>query len=254
MSVQPDAHEWYSVDDPDGTTWLFDITFLASSWTCIWGRGCPGIHDEPHPELQQGCCTYGAHFADKADRKRVGKYIERLTPAVWQHHDAALALDGAIYKNDDDEWVTRTVGNACILFNQPGFDAGSGCALHIAATHAEERALDWKPEVCWQLPLRLDHAYDDNEHLTYTLREWKRRDWGEGGNELHWWCTDDDKAFVGNRPVYRELREELIELVGEWPYQHVTDYLERHRTNAQAATPVPHPVLKTSRSSTDRLE
>ena len=39
MTTSADAHEWYSVDDPDGTTWLFDITFLASSWTCIWGRG-----------------------------------------------------------------------------------------------------------------------------------------------------------------------------------------------------------------------
>jgi hypothetical protein len=35
--------------------------------------------------------------------------------------------------------------------------------------------------VCWQLPLRLEHKLDENEHATYVLREWKRRDWGEGG-------------------------------------------------------------------------
>ena len=71
-----EPHEWFSIVDPDGTTWLFDITFLTSNWTCIFGRGCPGIHDEPHPELEQGCCTYGAHLADKADRQRVDRWLE----------------------------------------------------------------------------------------------------------------------------------------------------------------------------------
>ena len=47
------------------------------------------------------------------------------------------------------------------------------------------------------------------------LREWKRRDWGEGGAEFHWWCTEDPEAFVGHRPVYEELRDEIVELVGE---------------------------------------
>ena len=28
-------------------TWRFaDVDFLRSNWTCIWGRGCLGIHDE----------------------------------------------------------------------------------------------------------------------------------------------------------------------------------------------------------------
>ena len=84
----------------------------------------------------------------------------------------------------------------------PGFASGKGCALHSAALAEGERFIDWKPEVCWQLPLRLEHHYDDNSHLVYTLREWKRRDWGEGGADLHWWCTDGPEAFVGHEPVY----------------------------------------------------
>ena len=61
--VPDDAHEWVSFDDPDEErTWLFDVTFLASAWTCIFGHGCQGVLTGPTPELVQGCCSYGAHF------------------------------------------------------------------------------------------------------------------------------------------------------------------------------------------------
>lgn len=235
-----DPHEWFSVEDPDGNTWIFDVTFLASPWTCIWGQGCPGIHDEAHPELQHGCCTYGAHFADKADRKRVAKYAERLDRGLWERAAEADRRGGPIFKNDDGDWVTHTVDGVCIFFNTPDFPGGMGCALHLAAVTSDERPLDWKPEVCWQLPLRLEHHYDDNEHLHYTLREWKRRDWGEGGIDLHWWCTDSHEAFVGHQPVYVALEQELIELVGEWPYEKLVGYLESRRSEVL----LPHPSLK----------
>lgn len=244
-----DPHEWFSVEDPDGTTWLFDLTFLTSSWSCIWGRGCPGILDEPRPELQHGCCTYGAHFADKADRKRVGKYAERLGDDEWYNRALAERLGGPIHKNEDGEWVTRLVDDICIFFNPADFEGGAGCALHIAAEREDERPLDWKPEVCWQLPLRLEHHYDDNNHLHYILREWKRRDWGDGGGDLHWWCTESHEAFVGAEPVYRALRDEIIELVGEWPYQQLVDYLDE-RSSQQL---LPHPALKKRAPTADRL-
>ncbi len=58
-----DLHEWVSFEDPDeDRTWIFDLTFLTANWTCIYGRGCPGVLDGPAPELEQGCCSYGAHF------------------------------------------------------------------------------------------------------------------------------------------------------------------------------------------------
>jgi hypothetical protein len=238
----PEPHEWFSVLDEEGTTWMFDITFLTSSWACIWGRGCPGIDDEPHPEREHGCCTYGAHFADKADRRRVKGYAEQLGPDEWQYRDLADQLGGPIWKNEDGEWVTRLVDNACIFNNRPGFVGGAGCALHGAALRRGERYIDWKPEVCWQLPLRLEHHYDDNENLVYTLREWKRRDWGEGGADLGWWCVDSTEAFVAQHPVVETLRDEIVELVGSWAYAQLVDYLRNRRRE----TPLPHPVLKTS--------
>ena len=98
--------------------------------------------------------------------------------------------------------VTRLVDDACIFLNRPGFAGGAGCALHIAALEAGERPLDWKPNVCWQVPLRLEHSTDENGHVTSRLRDWKRRDWGDGGADFHWWCTESPEAFVGDEPVY----------------------------------------------------
>ena len=116
--------------------------------------------------------------------------------------------------------VTRLVDDACIFLNRPGFAGGAGCALHIAALEAGERPLDWKPNVCWQVPIRLEHATDENGHLTSRLREWKRRDWGEGGAEFHWWCTESPEAFVGAEPVYVTSRDEIVELVGQARLRH----------------------------------
>ena len=63
-----DAHEWVSFEDPDEErTWVFDVTFLTSAWSCIYGNGCPGVLTGPAPELEHGCCSYGAHFVDKAE-------------------------------------------------------------------------------------------------------------------------------------------------------------------------------------------
>ena len=81
------THEWVSFDDPDEErTWLFDVTFLASAWTCIFGQGCQGVLTGPAPELVQGCCSYGAHFTGKKDARNVERAAAQLTPDIWQFH------------------------------------------------------------------------------------------------------------------------------------------------------------------------
>ncbi len=234
-----DAHEWFSFDHA-GETYMFDLTFLTSRWSCIYGRGCPGIDDAPAPELEIGCCSHGAYFSDKADRKRTRELMMQLTDDEWQYKSHANKGPGAIYKNEDGDWVTRVVDGACIFQNRAGFAGGAGCAFHKAALNRGERFIDWKPSVCWQAPLRLDYHVDDNDHLTNILREWKRRDWGEGGADFHWWCTEDDLAFVGAEPVYITLREEIIEMIGEEPYRRLAEHLEARGTTQL----LPHPALK----------
>ena len=128
------------------------------------------------------------------------------------------------------------------------FAGGVGCALHIGARGPAERPLDWKPNVCWQLPLRLEHSTDDNGHVTSRLRDWKRRDWGEGGNEFAWWCTEAPEAFIGDQPVYVSSRDEIVELVGEQVYRRMVDLLDEAEWVA-----LPHPARQLVRSRGARV-
>ena len=234
-----DAHEWISLEDEfEQRTWVFDATFLRSNWSCIYGAGCKGVLDDDATEMAQGCCSYGAHFVDDDDVQTVVRAVVRLTPEVFQFHRRAKR-QGFLEPSDDGGTVTKLVDDACIFLNRPGFDGGPGCALHRAAMDAGERPMDWKPNVCWQLPLRLDHHTDDHGHVTSTLREWKRRDWGPGGEEFHWWCTESPDAFVGADPVYRYLRDEIIGMVGESVYDRLVPLLTRPKW-----TPLPHPAVK----------
>jgi hypothetical protein len=93
--------------------------------------------------------------------------------------------------------------------------------------------------VCWQVPLRLEEIDDSTGHRVAILREWKRRDWDEGGADFHWWCTDAPDAFIGKNPVYRYLKDEIIELVGAKVYAEMVRQLEAPRT-----TPLPHPQVR----------
>jgi hypothetical protein len=244
MTRPEDLHEWISFEDPDEhRTWLFDATYLRSNYTCIYGCGCKGILDRPAPELAQGCCSYGAHFVGKADRRNVERHAARLRPDQMQFHaemtERGFVTDGDPGDDGTPTAVTRLVDEACIFLNRPGFEGGVGCSLHLAAVEAGERPLDWKPQVCWQVPIRLEDSTDESGHVTSRLREWKRRDWGEGGDEFGWWCTETDDAFVGEQPLYVSARDELIELVGAGIYATLVEQLER-----PGWVPLPHPAVR----------
>ncbi len=233
-----DLHEWISFeDDAEQRTWVFDATFLRSNWHCIYGAGCKGVLDDDATDLQQGCCSYGAHFVDDADVAAVVSAAARLTPAQWQFHRRGRR--SGFLGTDGDATTTRLVDGACIFLNRPGFAGGAGCALHVAALQAGERPIDWKPDVCWQLPLRLESTTDEQGYVTSTLREWKRRDWGPGGEEFHWWCTAAPEAFVGVEATFRTLREEIVELIGKAVYERLAALLERPRW-----VPLPHPAVR----------
>jgi len=232
-----------SFEDPEEErTWVFDLTFLTSDWMCIFGQGCQGVLTGPAPELEQGCCSYGAHFTGPEDRAHTEAMARKLTDTQWQFRRVAKKRGGPIKVNRDGEIVTRLVDDACIFLNRPGFPGGPGCALHRAAIEVGERHIDWKPEVCWQLPLRRVDDVDPHGHVTSTLREWKRRDWGGGGEDFHWWCTADPDAFIGRRPVYLEMAAEIIEMVGEGPYRQVVAHIE----NRGGETFLPHPARRPS--------
>ena len=242
-SAQTEHHEFVSFDDPTSRrTWVFDVTFFASNWTCVYGRGCKGVYPVDATAKFEGCCSHGAHLADGDDFLVLKQAAERLTPDQWQFA-ANARRHGYTKKLRDGTVTTRIVDGACIFQNRPGWHAGPGCALHQAALEAGERPLDWKPNVCWQLPIRVDEHTDMNGHMTSTVREWKRRDWGEGGEEFHWWCTEAPDAFVGAVPTYVGLEDELVETVGRAVYDMLAEYL----ADQPRRTWLPHPAVRRRR-------
>jgi hypothetical protein len=207
------------IEDGD-TSWRFERSFLMSNWTCIWGRGCLGIGPEPAPHLGQGCCSLGADLDGEDEARRIGALAATLGPEGFEHH-ADAERDGIFA--DASRSSTRVVDGACIFLNRPGFGGGAGCALHLAAIEAGESPVEWKPSVCWQLPIKVDWAKGEGDTEVATVRAWARRDWGNDGDTMAWWCTEGGVAegglaYAGDRPVIDSLREELEEVVGTTVY------------------------------------
>lgn len=207
---QPGA-EWLRVDTAE-VDWVVDGSFLTSRWTCIWGRGCLGILDEPAEELAQGCCSVGAHIDGDDEARTTAALAGLLDPERFQFHREAEA--GGVF-SDETATNTRVVDGACIFLNRPGFSGGAGCALHLGAVADGEAPMDWKPSVCWQLPIRVDWEPLDGGRERATLRRWSRADWGDEGEDMAWCCTEGERAYVGDRPVIESLAAELAGVVGD---------------------------------------
>jgi hypothetical protein len=223
-SQPPGRRELSSVDfmDPDmeeiqdgDTVWRFDRNFLESNWVCLWGRGCQGIGPEPAEHLGLGCCSIGADLGDEDEARMIAALAATLEPVRFEHHAEAAA--GGIF-SDGARTHTRVLDGACIFLNRPGFGGGAGCALHLEAIEAGESPTEWKPSVCWQLPIRVDWETGANETEVATVRRWTRRDWGAEGDTMAWCCTEATDAYVNDRPVIDSLGAELEEIVGTEVY------------------------------------
>lgn len=215
------SEELIEIDDGD-VTWKFERSFFASNWRCIFGDGCQGILPEPATDLQQGCCSYGAHLGDgpegRAEALNVAAFASVLTAGQWQFRDVFDESGPAAIFSDDRRNHTRVVEGACIFLNRPGFEGGAGCALHLGAVDAEESPVEWKPSVCWQLPIRVDWEEHEGAGETATVRRWRRSDWGAFGETMAWCCTEREEggeAYVGSDPVVDSMADELAAIAGE---------------------------------------
>jgi hypothetical protein len=202
------------ISDGD-TTWRFDDAFLTSNWTCIWGRGCLGILPQAAPELGHGCCSIGADLDGDDEARRISALADTLEPSRFEYH--ATAAEGGVF-SDSTRSSTRVVDGACIFLNRAGFVGGAGCALHLSALDSGESPIDFKPSVCWQLPVKVDWETGDNGSEVATVRGWTRGDWGAEGEAMAWCCTEGAEAYVGDRPVIVSMAEELDAIVGTEVY------------------------------------
>jgi hypothetical protein len=237
--------EWIEFLDPGDPQHLIraDLTWLLSRWTCVFGKGCHGIIKGRSGD---GCCSHGAFFTDADDEKRVRAAARKLTPQTWQHFRRGFKnyteMDSIDGKHPARRTATRDDG-PCVFLNDADFPGGGGCALHAQALRDGVHPLEYKPDVCWQLPIRRDQDWskrtDGSKVLVTTLTEFDRRGWGEGGHELHWWCTSSPEAHVGTEPMFRSYRPELVALIGAGAYQRLAELCEaRLRTGLVA----PHPA------------
>jgi hypothetical protein len=195
------------------------VTRSGASIATSWRRGgrvygvevARGIGPEPAEHLGLGCCSIGAGLDDADESRMIAALAATLDRVRFERH--VEADEGGIF-SDDTRTHTRVVDGACIFFNRPGFVGGAGCALHLAAIEAGESRIDWKPSVCWQLPIKVDWVAGAKETEVATVRRWTRRDWGAEGETMAWCCTEGSLAYVGDRRVIDSLGEELEAIVG----------------------------------------
>jgi hypothetical protein len=245
--------EWVTFADPADPEHVVraDLTWLTSAWSCVFGRGCPGVV-EGRPD--DGCCNHGAFFTDADDLARVGAAVERLTDEDWQlaaagrgnwteEDTAEDPPDGGADEDAERSLRTRVVDGACVFLNRAGFPGGAGCALHRMALRTGVHPLTTKPDVCWQLPLRREQEWverpDGTRFLQTTIGEFDRRGWGAGGHELHWWCTGSPVAHVAPEPLVLTYRAELVALLGEPAWRELRRLAERRLDLGLIA---PHPA------------
>jgi hypothetical protein len=228
---------WVEFVDPadDSQVMRCDLTWLTSSYMCIFGQGCPGIYKES-PDT--GCCTLGAHFADKDDEKRVASYVAQLDAEQWQFRpdSGKVRKSDWIETDDEGERKTRTIEvdgqSACIFHNRADFHSGAGCALHGLALAQGRDPLETKPDVCWQLPIRRTfrevERQDGTAYTEVCIGEYDRRGWGPGGHDLDWYCSGNTEAHVAAEPVFVTHAAELTELMGEAAYAELVRHCEAH--------------------------
>ena len=91
--------------------------------------------------------------------------------------------------------------------------------------------LEVKPDVCWQLPIRRTQEWverpDGEQILKTTITEYDRRDWGEGGADLDWYCSGSPDAHVGSKAVWQSYAPELTELLGTAAYAELAKLCKR---------------------------
>jgi hypothetical protein len=218
-----------------------DLTWLTSSYTCIFGQGCKGIY-ATSPDT--GCCTLGAHFAGKEDEKRVAGFVAQLDEKLWQFKPEGRAARKKDWIETDDEGERKTLvvevdgQQACIFHNRTDFHLGAGCALHALAYVQGRNPLETKPDVCWQLPIRRTfrtvERTDGSSYTEVSIGEYDRRGWGPGGHDLDWYCSGNTEAHVAVEPVYITSAPELTELMGEAAYAELVRHCEAHLRSRSA--------------------
>lgn len=192
-------------------SWLLDMEFLLSNYECRWGTDCRGINPQ-RPDL--GCCANGAYLDDD-DVELLKHVVPELTPDVWQRHGTEWLEEvkepnrfGIPTKTGDVKTALQNpedIVSGCVFANDPDFAGGAGCALHIHSMNKGENPLHGKPSICWQMPLVAEEVEEIGSIIVHMF-SWTKDDYP-------WFCGQDDVTWVGDKPVYQTMKEELKAMV-----------------------------------------
>jgi hypothetical protein len=83
--------------------------------------------------------------------------------------------------------------------------------------------MDWKPRICWQVPLFFELPTTRPRGI--TVRGCRSVDWG-GEGILDWWCAEYLDGFRADQPVYATMEAELRHLCGAAVYDELAAYCE----------------------------
>lgn len=263
--LPPDfPREWYEFIDPADPDHIFqiDLTWLESHYACQFGTpACKGI-DAAQPDV--GCCVHGAFLTDDEDRAQLAEAVRRVPAQYWQHRPENSGAEADLepwleWDELDDEdgnpepaLRTKLFDGACIFANRADWPTGAGCAIHQWAVDTGEKLTTFKPEVCWQLPLRRLEAWetrpDGHEILRTTITEYDRRGWGEGGEDFDWYCTSAPACHTSTRVLWETMEEELRALMGDAGFEALREHLHK-RAKSGAGGLVAHPASRDSGST-----
>lgn len=188
------------------------MEFLLSNYECQWGRGCKGINPN-RPDL--GCCANGAYLNDK-DVELLKKRVPQLDSETWQRHGSKFihsVPDGSKWKFWKRAKKTAIVDrkdsvSGCVFANDPDFAGGAGCTLHIAAMKQGENPIDWKPMICWQMPLFVEEVDEINTNIV-RMFHWSK-------NDYPWFCAHDEISWIAEKPVYQTMAAELKAMLDDY--------------------------------------
>ena len=238
--VFPRVHVEFA--DPADETQVFrcDLTWLTSSYMCIFGQGCQGIYADA-PDV--GCCTLGAHFADKDDEKRVAGNVSQLTPERLAvppgpaGEEVRLDRDRRRRRAQDPRHRVRRA--AGVRLPQPGATsrrpaARAAPAARSTDSHSSRVGTRSRPSPTCAGSCRSaassapSSVQDGTSYTEVSIGEYDRRGWGPGGHDLDWYCSGNTEAHVALEPVFVTHEAELVELMGAAGYAELSRHCEAH--------------------------
>ena len=99
----------------------FDVTFLLSPWTCIFGQGCQGVLTGPDARAGAGLLLLRRPLHRPRRRATRSAAAAAASPPTQWQFQAASGGAPSWQTDADGDRVTRQVDDACIFLNRPGF-------------------------------------------------------------------------------------------------------------------------------------